>query len=454
MMHLKQTLDHMKTLPPLSVAARKKGLKRLAQAIRDQQAAIIDAISEDFSHRSQHETRLAEIMLSLDEINHNLKHLSHWAQVKVQHSGWKFYPSKCAIVPQPLGVVGIMAPWNYPFNLVMAPLAAAIAAGNRVMVKPSEVTERTADLIKDMLHQVFGQDVVHVVTGDVDVAAAFSQLPLDHILFTGSTQVGKIIMRNASEHLTPVTLELGGKSPVVIDQGYDLNQAARSIVSGKWFNAGQTCIAPDYVLINPERKAELIKAIKTQFDQAYPDWPNNPDFTHIINQQHHQRLQSLLEGVPTEKTHHLATESSQERRFTPCLVDDPDLSSRLMQDEIFGPILPIISSPNIQADLAFINQRARPLTLYLFSNRAATIEQVKTQTTSGSLAVNDTLVQFAQKGLAFGGVGASGMGAYHGVEGFKAMSHMKPVYYQSRLNFNGLARAPFTRLKQRIIAKL
>ncbi len=441
----------MKSLPPLTLAERKAGLKRLAQDIKTNQQAIADAINADFSHRSQHETRLAEIMLSLDEIHHNLKHLRRWTQPVVQHSNWKFYPSKCAIVPQPLGVVGIMAPWNYPFNLVMAPLAAAIAAGNRVMVKPSEITTQTAELIKDMLHRVFGADVVHVVTGDVEVAAAFSQLPLDHILFTGSTQVGKIIMRNAAEHLTPVTLELGGKSPVVIDAGYDLNRAARSIVSGKWFNAGQTCIAPDYILIDPKRKTALLAAIKTQFEQAYPDWNNNPDYTHIVNDQHHNRLASLLQDIPSEQVIHLTADSEQDRRFTPCLVNDPDLDSPLMQNEIFGPIMPIISSPNLEADLAFINQRARPLTLYLFSNRSSTIERIKTQTTSGSLAINDTLVQFAQEGLAFGGVGASGMGSYHGHEGFKAMSHMKPVYYQSRLNFNGLARAPFTRLKDKII---
>ena len=447
---LQEQLQHMKQLPPLELSKRKQLLKKLARCIKQQQAQVVKAIDKDFEHRSAHETLLAEIMVSLDEIHHNIKHMNQWVKPTFNHSNWKFYPSKCAISPQPLGVVGIMAPWNYPFNLVMAPLAAAISAGNRVMIKPSEITPQTAQLIKDIIGEVFQEDEVYVALGDVNVASEFSQLPLDHILFTGSTQVGKIIMRNAAEHLTPVTLELGGKSPVLIDASYNLDLAAKSIVGGKWFNAGQTCIAPDYILIDKQRKAALIQALSKQLQKVYPE--SNPiDYSHIVNPSHHQRLQQLLNDIDESKiSTPLGTETTG-RMMRPVIVDEPALESPLMQHEIFGPILPIICVDSIDDGLAFIKQRAKPLTLYLFSNRSSVIKKVREQSISGSLAINDTLVQFVQEGLHFGGVGASGMGAYHGYPGFQAMSHMKSVYFQSRLNFNFMARAPFTQLKQKFI---
>lgn len=446
-----QQLEQMKQLPPLELPRRKLLLKKLAKSIKQHQASVIKAISEDFEHRSANETLLAEIMISLDEIHANIKHIDQWVKPKITNSNWKFYPSKCSVSPQPLGVVGIMAPWNYPFNLVMAPLAAAISAGNRVMVKPSEITPKTSRLINEILTSVFKDDEVYTVLGDVTVASKFSQLPLDHILFTGSTQVGKIIMRNAAEHLTPVTLELGGKSPVIIDEKYNLKTAAKSIVGGKWFNAGQTCIAPDYILINKERKGELIEALISQIKVAFPDIASSQDYSHIVNTSHHHRLSKLLDGIASEKITSPLGSENKGRMIKPVIVDEPEIDSPLMQEEIFGPILPIIAIDSIDDALSFINERARPLTLYLFSNQPKIIKKVREESTSGSLAINETLLQFAQEGLAFGGVGASGMGAYHGYQGFQAMSHMKSVYYQSRLNFNFMARAPFTKLKQKFI---
>ncbi len=448
---MKKTLEEMKKLPPLALPRRIELLKKLAKQIKKEQAEVIKAVSADFEHRSSHETLLAEIMVSFEEIKHNIKHIKNWVKPNTRNSNWKFYPSKCAISPQPLGVVGIMAPWNYPFNLVMAPLAAAISAGNRVMIKPSEVTPKTAQLIKNLLSEVFQQDEVQVTLGDVTVASEFSQLPLDHILFTGSTQVGKIIMRNAAEHLTPVTLELGGKSPVIIDENYNLDTAAKSIVGGKWFNAGQTCIAPDYILIDSKRKPKLIKALLKHIDKAYPNITENSDYSHIINSSHHNRLLKLLDGVDNKQIHMPSNGTSNNRKMPPVLVDEPALDSPLMKEEIFGPILPIVSTGSLDSALSFIKTRARPLTLYLFSNKASSIKKVREESVSGSLAINDTLVQFAQEGLPFGGVGASGMGSYHGYQGFKAMSHMKSVYFQSRLNFNALARAPFSQLKNKLI---
>ncbi len=450
---MNKQLKSMQSLPPLSFATRVKHLKQLAVVIKKNQDKIIAAISQDFSHRCTEESLLAEIMVCLDEINHTLKHIKQWVRAKTWHADWKFYPSKCSVTPQAKGVVGVMAPWNYPFNLVIEPLVAAIAAGNRVMIKPSEVTEHTAALIKDLMAEVFSPDEVYVVLGDVGVANQFSSMPLDHLLFTGSSEVGKIIMRNASEHLTPLTLELGGKSPVLIDNNYALEKAAKSIVKGKWFNAGQTCLAPDYILIEKDRIAALLDCLKQEVAKTYPDPNNNLDYSCIVNPQHQQRLQDLLKDIPAANIHTIGT-PGQGQKLSPTLVVDPPLTHPIMESEIFGPILPIVSCDDLAAGIQFINQRDKPLTLYLFSNDHKIIQTVRETTQSGSLAVNETLVHFAQRNLPFGGIGNSGMGSYHGYQGFVTMSHMKSVYYQSKINFNDMVRAPFTSIKRTFISFL
>jgi len=443
-------LTTMQSLPPLTVEVRTKLLKQLAHVIKKHQTEIINAINQDFLHRSEQESLLAEIMVCLDEIHHTLKHIKQWVRPKIWHSDWKFYPSKCSIQPQAKGVVGIMAPWNYPFNLVIEPLVAAIAAGNRVMIKPSEITSNTAELIETLLAKVFSSNQVHVVLGNVEVANNFSCLPLDHILFTGSTQVGKIIMKNASEHLTPLTLELGGKSPVLIDKKYPVKKAAKSIVKGKWFNAGQTCLAPDYILIEKNRVDELLDCLKREINDSYPHASDNPDYSCIINNKHHQRLTQLLMDIP-EKNIHTIGQTHAKQKILPTLIVDPPLTHPIMQTEIFGPLLPIITCDDLATAIDLINGRDNPLTLYLFSNNTKTIRTVSEQTKSGSLAINETLVHFAQRNLPFGGIGKSGMGSYHGYQGFVSMSHMKSTYYQSKLNLNNLVRAPFTTIKKTFI---
>lgn len=447
---MKKQLQQMKTLPPLTMARRIESLKKLAACIHHKQADIIQALHQDFGHRCEQETLLAEIMVCLDEIHYTLKHIKQWVRPKTWHANWKFYPSKCSISPQPKGVVGIMAPWNYPFNLVIEPLTAAIAAGNRVMVKPSEITPHTAQLIEQLIGDVFTNDEVAVVLGGVEVANEFSGLPLDHILFTGSTQVGKIIMRNASENLTPLTLELGGKCPVLIDRKYDLKKAANSIVKGKWFNAGQTCLAPDYILIESDRQAELIEALTAVINETYPNPDSNPDYSCVINDNHRQRLQQLQNGLQPEQLK--AMGQATDNRIPPTLVINPSRDHAIMQSEIFGPLLPIIQCDDIDTAIDFVNQGDKPLTLYLFSDSPKTIKQVREQTQSGSLALNETLVHFAQQGLPFGGIGMSGMGSYHGYQGFVSMSHMKSVYFQSKINLNNLVRAPYTQLKKKFMA--
>jgi coniferyl-aldehyde dehydrogenase len=446
-------LKKMKQLPPLSFDLRVKRLKQLATTIKSYENKIIEAVSKDFSHRCHQESQMAEIMVCIDEIKHALKNIKQWTRTKTWHTNWKFFPSKCAISPQPKGVVGIMAPWNYPFNLVIEPLVAAIAAGNRVMVKPSEITANTAQLTQQLLADVFTDDEVHVVLGDVQVADAFSRLPLDHILFTGSTQVGKIVMRNASDNLTSLTLELGGKSPVLIDDDYSMSKAASSIVQGKWFNAGQTCIAPDYIMISKKRKAELVTALKDKIRECYPSYADNEDYTAVVNQNHFNRLSQLLEGLDQSQVLPLSGNGEQAtaQKIAPTLIINPPSTHPVMQQEIFGPLLPIIVTENLDSAITFINNNPNPLTLYFYSNNSNNIKKVRTQTKSGSLAINETLVHFAQEGLPFGGIGASGMGSYHGYQGFVAMSHMKSVYYQSRINFNGLVRAPYSQLKKKVL---
>ena len=445
--------QHMKALPSFNLAQRLSKLKALYQVISHNKQRIMEAISTDYRHRASSETLLAEVLVNLEDLKHTIKHLPRWVKAEKWTADWKFWPSRCAIVPEAKGVVGIMAPWNYPFNLVAGPLTAAIAAGNRVMIKPSEVTPKTAELIKVLLAEVFSDDEVHVVLGDVDVADQFSRLPFDHLLFTGSTRVGKIIMRNAADNLTPVTLELGGKSPVLIDRDYSLDKAANSIAKGKWFNAGQTCIAPDYILIEADRIEPLIEALKKHTIEAYPTIDrSNDDYSCVVNNQHFERLQDLLRQLPNEKIIQLYPDySARANRMAPVIVDNPDHHSELMQEEIFGPILPIVAAKDLSDAIDYINRGDKPLTLYLFSNNRRTIRRVKQQTSSGSLAVNETLVHFAQQKLPFGGIGASGMGSYHGYQGFVTMSHMKSVYYQSRLNGNNLVRAPFTKIKKKLI---
>jgi coniferyl-aldehyde dehydrogenase len=439
--------------PNLDLDTRISRLKKLKSVITNNTDKIISALNSDYGQRSEAETRLAEIMICIAEINHTLKHIKNWARPTSSLANMKFIFSKNTLIPQPLGVVGIIAPWNYPFNLAIAPLVAAISAGNKVMIKPSEVTPKTAEIIAEVCAQTFLDTEVAVSQGELEVAQQFSQLPFMHLLFTGSTAVGKIIMQNAASNLTPVTLELGGKSPVVIDGNYSIKKAAKSIVGGKFYNAGQTCIAPDYILVPEDKQLELIDALQVEIKKCFPDIMNNPDYTAIINNRHFERLNKLAEK--SSKFQHVWPDGEQKNTdkniFPPLLVINPEKDSDIMGNEIFGPILPIIGVQSTQEALDYINNKPNPLTLYIFSNNKKYIDNSIKNTLSGSVAVNETLVQFAQDGISFGGVGESGMGSYHGYNGFKSFSHFKTIYYQTRLNFNAMVRAPYTPLKKKII---
>jgi coniferyl-aldehyde dehydrogenase len=435
---------------PPAIARRLEDLDKLRTAVRACREQFGDAVNVDFGHRSRQETLYMDLMPVVEGIRYLQRNLERWARAEPRGVGLHFRPGSNRVIYQPLGVVGIISPWNYPVALALMPLATAIAAGNRAMIKPSELTPATSDLLASMLGKVFGTDQVAVVLGDASVGAAFASLPFDHMLFTGSTSVGRAVMRAASDNLVPVTLELGGKSPVVVDRGSSLKRAARSIAWGKLGNAGQTCVAPDYVLVAEEEIEAFITAFASEVQRLYPDIASNPDYATVINGRHHARLVGLLDDARAKgaRVREIGTVSAGEARmhprtFLPAIVTDVTDEMAVAREEIFGPILPVLPYRSIDDAISYINTRPRPLALYFFGPNGPARRQVIERTTSGGVSINDTLLQYAQDDMPFGGVGASGMGAYHGHEGFKTMSHAKGVFEQARFNVVDLLRPPF-----------
>jgi coniferyl-aldehyde dehydrogenase len=428
-----------------STEVRRQRLSILETMLRDNADAIVAAISADFSHRSSHESQLLEIFPALSAIKHARSHLGGWMKSKRSMASFWFMPARNELKPQPLGVVGIIVPWNYPLLLAIAPLAAALAAGNRVYIKMSEFSPQTGALLARLIHAAFTNHEIKVVNGEADVAAAFSALPLDHLLFTGSTAVGKQVMRAAANHLTPVTLELGGKSPAIVGQDADISKTAAKIMYGKCLNAGQTCIAPDYVLLPRQAEAAFIAAAKAVVAAQYPALATNNDYTAIINMRHFARLEGLLdEAVKRGATVvPLAEGSAGTQKIIPTIVSNAPDDVKLMQDEIFGPILPLVLYNDITDAIDYVNKRARPLALYYFGDNNAERELVLNNTVAGGVSVNETIMHISQEDLPFGGVGASGMGAYHGKFGFDTFSKLKPIFHQSRFNGLFLLKPPY-----------
>jgi coniferyl-aldehyde dehydrogenase len=429
-------------------------LKRALLARRKQFEAAIDA---DFGHRPAHETAIMEFVPAIQGIDYLRAHLRRWMRPRRRSVAIHFRPGVAKVLHQPLGVVGVISPWNYPMGLCIMPLATALAAGNRAMIKPSEITPRTAELIAEMLGEIFSDVEVAVVTGGADVGAAFSALAFDHLVFTGSTHVGRNVLQAASDNLTPVTLELGGKSPAIVERGFSLARAAASIAYGKLANAGQTCIAPDYVLA-PEREIEaFVAAYEDAVRSYYPLAASDGAYAAIVNQRHYERLIRLIDDAREKGARIIeigAPDAQRARTLTPTLILDATPDMAVMQEEIFGPILPIIAYREIDDAIAYVNARPRPLALYVFSDRRSTVSRILAQTTSGNVTVNDTLLHYAVDDLPFGGVGPSGMGAYHGEEGFESLSHAKGVFTQARWNFAGFLRPPFGRIADLTLAYL
>ncbi|WP_256680162.1 coniferyl aldehyde dehydrogenase [Pseudomonas sp. Marseille-P9899] len=439
-------------MPPL--AQRRQWLKALRQALIERQDELVTAIDQDFNGRSADETRLAELMPSVLGLAHAEKHLGHWMKPRRRSVGLAFQPASARVHYQPLGVVGIIVPWNYPLFLAIGPLTGALAAGNRVMLKLSETTPATGLVLKNLLESVFPTDMVSVVLGEADVGEAFSRLPFDHLLFTGATSIGRHVMRAAADNLTPVTLELGGKSPAIVSTRVPLADAAERIAFGKTLNAGQTCVAPDYVLVPEKRIAGFIDAYREAVKRFYPQVQGNPDYTAIISDRHLARLNGYLDDARLQGatvTNLYPDEPRQGRRLPPYLLQDTHAQMQVMQDEIFGPLLPIVPYRHIDEAIAYINQRPRPLALYYFGYERGEQSLVLENTHSGGACLNDTLLHVAQDDLPFGGVGPSGMGHYHGYEGFQTFSQAKGVLAKQRLNLARLIYPPYGKRLQQLV---
>lgn len=443
-----------------TLAERRDRLQRLAALLDRHESALVQAISADFSGRSPHETRLAEAFVVRAGLRHALRHLKGWMRERRVPTQLHFLPGRNRLLPQPLGVVGVVAPWNYPLQLSLGPALAALAAGNRVLIKPSELTPAFSALLERAVAEAFAPDEMSVVTGDASVGQAFSHLPFDHLFFTGSTPVGRLVAQAAAANLTPVTLELGGKSPAIIDSSADLDAAAQRIAYGKLLNAGQTCVAPDYVLVPTGQGEALARRIARAAERMYPTLRDNPDYTAIVSPRHHARLQDMVAEaaglgatiVQVNPAHESLEQGT--RKIAPTLVLNPPAGARLMREEIFGPVLPILEVPSLDAAIAHVQQGDRPLALYWFGRDTAHRDRVLRETISGGVTVNDCLWHLGQEHQPFGGVGASGMGAYHGEWGFNTFSKLKPVFHQSRWAGTALFRPPYGATFERILGLL
>jgi coniferyl-aldehyde dehydrogenase len=433
-------IELSRTTPPPTLKERLDRLARLRAAISDNEARFNQAISADFGHRCATETTIAETMLVLGEIKHAAKHLKAWMAPQRVSTALQFLPAKNRLIPQPVGVVGIIAPWNYPLQLTLAPAVAALAAGNRVMIKPSELVPRFSALLREVISGKFDAAEMMVTDIDDDISQAFASLPFDHLMFTGSTRVGRLVAEAAGRNLTPVTLELGGKSPAIVDRSADLGQAAERIAYGKLLNAGQTCIAPDYALVPEASVQDFADRLQGHMRRMYGTDPDNTDYTSIISERHYARLEGLVADAAAQGARVMQPAKpgdpawKSKRKFPPTIIVGATPDMTIMREEIFGPLLPIIGTKDAGEPVSYINAHDRPLALYWFGKDNAARDEVLSRTVSGGVTINDCLFHFTQINQPMGGIGASGTGAYHGEWGFRSLSKLKPVFYRSPFN--------------------
>jgi coniferyl-aldehyde dehydrogenase len=449
---------------PVSLDVRRDRLKRAAAMVRDHAERLCDALSEDFGHRSREQSMITDIAASVAPLSHAMAQLKRWARPQrkpvmfplglLGGRGW--------IECQPKGVVGIIAPWNFPVQLIMSPLAGVFAAGNRAMVKTSEFTPCVAALLEELAAKYFDPAELAFVSGGPEVGKAFAGLPFDHLLFTGATGIGRHILHAAADNLTPVTLELGGKSPVVVSRSADIAQAAERIALGKMMNAGQICLAPDYLLVHEEQEAEMVDGLIAAASRMYPTVLANPDYTAIVNDRHYQRLTTWIDDARGRGAEVIAVNPADEdfatsnaRKLPLHILRNPTDDMTVMQEEIFGPVLPVRSYRRIEDAIEEINRRDRPLGLYHFGKDDAERRHLLDRTISGGVTLNDVIFHVSQEELPFGGVGPSGMGAYHGEHGFRTFSHARSIYRQPRIDVAGLAglKPPYGKKTRSTIAR-
>ncbi len=430
-------------------ATRIDRLERAVNLLKKHEGRLVEAMTADFGHRSEHQSLFTDIASCIGPLRHAQKHLAQWRKSEKRKAGpfpLNLLGAKARVDYQPLGVVGVISPWNFPVNLTFTPLAGILAAGNRCMIKPSEYTPATSEAMAQAIAESFSEEEIAVVIGGPQTGADFSGLAFDHLLFTGATGVAKHVMRAASENLVPVTLELGGKSPVVVGRSADISKTADAIIAGKMMNAGQICLAPDYVYVPKERLRDFVDASEKSVAKMFPTLLDNADYTSVINQRHFDRINGYVEqarehGVEVVEINPANEDFGQQphNKIAPTLVINPADDLDVMKEEIFGPVMPVKSYDKLDETLDYINQNPRPLGLYYFGSDAKEENRVLTQTTSGGVTVNDVVMHVAQEDLPFGGVGPSGMGSYHGEDGFKTFSHAKAVFTQTKLNIAEMA---------------
>ncbi len=439
--------------PYPSYEERRENLYKLERILVDNATAIADAINTDFGHRAFEETMMAELFTSVDGIRDARKRLRKWMRPQKRHVSVLFATGSNRVIPQPKGVVGVVAPWNYPLFLTAGPLTSILAAGNRAMVKMATNSQHLCRLLADKCRAVFPEDTVAILPGVR--AQDFSTLPYDHIIFTGSADAGRTVMRSAAENLTPVTLELGGKSPTVVCDDFDVDEAASRILYAKFLNAGQTCLAPDYLLVPEGKRDQLVAAAKRILPERYPD-TNQPSYTSVIDEKSYRRLRATLEDARQKGAEIVplvpnATFNDQLRKIPPHLVLNVTDEMTIMREEIFGPLLPVKTYRSLDEVIAYVNGRDRPLGFYIFTNDKATEEKLVYSTISGGVTVNNCMLHVAQHDMPFGGVGSSGMGHYHGYEGFLEFSKLRPVFKNPRLSLLHMFYPPYVPRHRRLL---
>lgn len=456
----RQRRAHLKDGPP-SAARRLEWLDRAINLLVGHKEAIADALREDFGHRSVHATLLTDVSGSIAPLKFAKENLKKWMRPerrKVSPAILGVFGARAYIEFQPKGVVGIISPWNFPVNLTFTPLAGVFAAGNRAMIKPSEFTPRTSELMERMFRSAYDETEVAVFTGGPEVGGAFAKLPFDHLLFTGATSIAYHVMRAAAENLVPTTLELGGKSPVIVGRGADLDLAAKRVMMGKTLNAGQICLAPDYVLMPQEKARDFVSAADSAVRTMFPTLKDNPDYTSVINQRHYDRLTSYLGDAKAKGAEIIEINPAKEdfrqqpfHKIPPTIVLNPTDDMQIMKDEIFGPLLPVKTYSHLDEAIGYVNDHARPLGLYYFGADKDEEEKVLSRTTSGGVTVNDVVMHVSMEDLPFGGVGPSGMGAYHGIDGFRTFSHGKAVFRQVGRDLTAMMRPPYGAAIQKML---
>ena len=441
-------------LPYPTLADRRAKLKSLRRLLQRYQDRVVDAVSADFGGRAATETKFSEVLGPILEIDHARASLRRWMKPRRRHTEWLFLSNRVWINYQPKGVVGVIAPWNFPLYLSLGPLIAALAAGNRVMIKMSELSPRSTELLAHMLGECFPEDEVAVFGGEVEAAQAFSRLPFDHLVFTGSPAIGRHVMRAAADNLTPVTLELGGKSPALVSGGSSMARAAGSIAHGKALNSGQICVAPDYALVPRESVAAFAAAVGEAFRRMYPSVQGNRDYTSIASDAHAKRIRDLLADAKAKGGQVIACgDDGPGRRIPLHIVTGVRDDMRIASEELFGPILPVIAYDSLDEAIAYVTARPRPLALYPFGFGRDQLAHVMRSTHAGGMSVNDWGWHVFNHDLPFGGIGNSGMGTYHGDEGFRELSHAKPVFKRNRFFPMSLFYPPYGNLVQRLIMK-